>query len=247
MPCLSRHRRFFRTGFLAVCLLVAVSARAQEKSINPEINKPYQNPDVSQFIGRFEVESREVFAHRKEIVAACRLKPGMVVGDIGAGTGLFTRLFAAQVGPKGSVFAVDVVPKFIEHIRKTCREGGIQNVQTVVCKPDSVQLPANSIDVAFICDTYHHFEFPQKRWLRSTAPAAGRPGFVLVEFRRVKGTTPEWLFKHVLAPAKRCSPGDRIGRFQNGGRGQVPEGELSPPLPEDGRCPSRQTVSKHAA
>src|SRR5260370_18402043 len=87
-------------------------ARAQEKSIRPGINKPFENPDVKEFLGKFEVESREVFAKRHEIVAACKLKTGMAVADIGAGTGLFTRLFAREVGASGKVFAVDIASRF---------------------------------------------------------------------------------------------------------------------------------------
>ena len=76
-------------------------ASGQEKSVRPGINKPFENPDVQEFIGTFEAESREIFVERKKIVAACKLKPEMTVADIGAGTGLFTRLFAKEVGPKG--------------------------------------------------------------------------------------------------------------------------------------------------
>src|SRR5438874_1836666 len=92
------------SGFLlllALCGAVALPAAAQEKSVRPGINQPFDNPDVKEFLGKFEVESREVFAKRQEIVGACKIKPAMVIADIGAGTGLFTRLFATAVGPKG--------------------------------------------------------------------------------------------------------------------------------------------------
>src|SRR5207244_8768436 len=87
-------------------LIIAVSfvgpatlpAPGQEKSVRPGINKPFENPNAEEFVGKFEVESREVFAKRHDIIAACKVKPGMAVGDIGAGTGLFTRLFAKEVG-----------------------------------------------------------------------------------------------------------------------------------------------------
>src|SRR5262245_55094208 len=82
-------------------------AIAQEKSVRPGINKPFENPDVKEYVGKFEVESRDIFLERKAIVAACKLKPGMSVADVGAGTGLFTRLFAGEVGPDGKVYAVD--------------------------------------------------------------------------------------------------------------------------------------------
>ena len=117
---------------------------------------------MKEFIGRFEVESREVFARRHEIVAACQIKPGQTVADIGAGTGLFTRLFSDAVGKDGRVIAVDISQKFLDHIQATSREAGQRNVDTLLATADSTELPPESVDVAFICDTYHHFEFPLK-------------------------------------------------------------------------------------
>ena len=132
-------------------------------------------------------------------MAACKLRPGMTVANVGAGTGLFTRLFAAEVGPKGRVYAVDIARKFIEHIEKTSQEAGLQNVTGVVCTPTSTELPPNSVDLVFICDAYHHFEYPQKTM--ASVHRALRPGgrLVLINFRRIEGKTPDWLLKHVRA------------------------------------------------
>ena len=115
---------------LAVCLVsVSGSLPAQEKSVRPGINDTFRDPDPKQFTERFEIESREVFAKREEILKAIQLKPTDVVADIGAGTGLFTRLFAAQLGPEGRVIAVDIARKFLDHIEVTCREG----LESLVC------------------------------------------------------------------------------------------------------------------
>jgi len=189
-------------GFVLILTVLVTAPRpgtAQEKSVRPGINKPFEKPDVKEFTGKFEVESREIFAKRQEIVAACKLKPGMTVADIGAGTGLFTRLFAKEVGPSGKVFAVDIAPQFIEHIEKTCKAQDLKNVVGIVCKQDSTELPANSIDLAFICDTYHHFEFPFKTM--ASIHRAVRPGgqVVLVDFHRIKGKSSEWVLNHVRA------------------------------------------------
>jgi predicted methyltransferase len=184
---------------LALCLLGLVSTPAQEKSIRPGINKPFENPDVKEFIQKFEGESREIAAQAKEIVAACRLKPGMAVADVGAGTGLFTRMFAAAVGEKGKVFAVEIAPTFLRHIEKTCEEKKIKNVQTILCDQYSTKLPKNSVDLVFICDTYHHFEFPQRTL--QTIHDALRPGgqLILIDFHRIKGKSSEWVLGHVRA------------------------------------------------
>lgn len=182
------------------CVTVgAAIARAQEKSVRPGINDAYRNPDVKEFQGKFEVESREVFARRKEIVAACRIQFGQTVADIGAGTGLFTAMFSEVVGHDGRVIAVDIAQPFLDHIAKTNRAAGRSNVRTQLCKPDSTELSAHSIDVAFICDTYHHFEFPFRTM--ASLHRALKPGgrVILVDFRREVGKSSEWVLNHVRA------------------------------------------------
>ena len=129
----------------------------------------------------------------------CKLKRGMVVADVGAGTGLFTRLFAKEVGDKGKVYAVDISPKFIKHIKETCAKAGLKNVQGIVCKQTSVALPENSVDLVFICDTYHHFEFPFKT-MASIHRALRRGGqVVVVDFHRIPGKSRDWILNHVRA------------------------------------------------
>lgn len=188
-----------RTCLWCALSLCAAAAGAQEKSVNPGINNSFQNPDVAQFVERFEREGREVFDQRQKIVAAVGLRQGMAVADIGAGTGLFTQRFARQVGPQGRVYAVDIAQSFVDHIERACQDQELTNVVGVVCKPDSASLPADSIERAFICDTYHHFEFPHKT-MRSIHRAL-RPGgeLVLIDFRRVDGVSSEWIMNHVRA------------------------------------------------
>lgn len=175
--------------------------QAAEKSIRPGINKRFLDPklDVSEWLGRFEVESREVFAQRSAVVKACGIRPGQTVADIGAGTGFFSRLFTESVGPAGEVFAVDISPKFLEHITRKAREEKVTNITTVACTDRSVKLGAESIDVAFVCDTYHHFEYP-----RSTLDSilrALKPGGVLIviDFERIAGKSREFVLNHVRA------------------------------------------------
>jgi ubiquinone/menaquinone biosynthesis C-methylase UbiE len=97
-----------RTILAATLLLSSCPLFAQDKSVNPGINKSFDTPDVPEFVERFEREGRDAFDHRQDVVAALGLKEGMAVADVGAGTGLFTRMFSPLVGPKGKVYAVDI-------------------------------------------------------------------------------------------------------------------------------------------
>jgi len=189
-------------NLISALIILGIGSNAgfgQEKSVRPRINEPFKNPDVKHFTEVFETESREIFAKRQEIVAACKIKPGMVVADIGAGTGLFTLLFSAEVGDQGKVYAVDIAPKFIEHIENRCKETGIKNVVGLLCKPDSTELSPDSIDLAFICDTYHHFEFPLKTMTSIHRALRPEGRVVLVDFKRIQGVSSEWVMNHVRA------------------------------------------------
>lgn len=178
---------------------LAGNVSAQEKSVRPGVNDNFKNPNAKQFVERFETESREVFAKRKEIADACPIQPGQTVADIGAGTGLFTRIFSEKVGPEGKVIAVDIAKNFVDHIAKVSSDLGQKNVTTQLCTADSTGLTANTVDVAYICDVYHHFEYPEKS-MKSLYEAI-RPGgkVVLVEFHRIEGKSSEFSLKHVRA------------------------------------------------
>lgn len=185
-----------------VCCLLVLTARpgvAQDQSVKPGINKQYQKPDAEEWAKKWEAESREIYAHREKILAACKLEPGMSVADVGAGSGLFTRLFARAVGPEGKVYAVDIAENFIKYIEQTGRQAGLKNIAGVVCTQDDSRLPPDSVDRVFICDTYHHFEYPAKTMatIHRALKKGGR--IVLVEFHRIPGVSREWTMNHVRA------------------------------------------------
>lgn len=198
MRSLLHTTRLFLVGLILTGTWQA-QVLAQKESVNPGINKSFENPDVEQFTDRFERDGRDAYDHRKEILAELQLKPGMAIADVGAGTGLFTRLFAEQVGESGRVFAVDIAQNFIDHILKSSKDAGLKNVVGVVCQPDDAKLPPKSVDLVFICDTYHHFEFPQKTMSSIHAALKDEGQVILIDFERIEGKSSEWTMGHVRA------------------------------------------------
>ena len=176
-------------------------ATPREASVRPGANEVFLSDDldVERFAGIFEGESREIYVERARIVEALDLSPGMAVADIGAGTGLFLPALDRATGPGGRVYAVDIAPKFIEHLRERVTREQLGRVEVVKALEDSVELPAASVDQAFVCDTYHHFEYP--RSTLASLYAAIRPGgsLVIVDFERVPGQSREWVLEHVRA------------------------------------------------
>ena len=175
--------------------------KTAEDSVKPGINKTFLDAelDVDKYVGIFEGESREVFANRAAIVKAMAIRSGTNLADVGAGTGPFVGLFADAVGGKGTVYAIDIAPKFVEHLAKRAKEEGHENVEARLCGENSVDLPVGSIDYAFICDVYHHFEFPRNTMgsLHSALREGGE--VVIVDFERIPGVSRDWILGHVRA------------------------------------------------
>lgn len=172
------------TTLAAIALSVVCSLANAQRGQTEGINDSYKAPElkVGEWVERFEGESREVFAQRHKIVAALGLEPGQRIADIGAGTGLFVPLLAEKVGKSGKVYAVDIAPPFIEYIDKRAREEGLTQVETVLSNERSIELPANSVDVIFTSDAYHHFVHYQD--MLASMRTALKPGgeLILLDF-----------------------------------------------------------------
>ncbi|MCM2373781.1 class I SAM-dependent methyltransferase [Aporhodopirellula aestuarii] len=192
---------------VVLTLLSALSAgfvAAQDKSpsvVPPGINDNFKKPElnVDEWMAKLEVESREVYAARDEVIKACEIKAGERIADVGAGTGFYSRLFARKTGWDGWVYSVDIAPNFLQHIAARATADGIENLTTVLCTDVSVRLPPESVDLVFICDTYHHFEQPTAS-LASIFRAL-KPGgrLVLIDFERVPGKSRDFILGHVRA------------------------------------------------
>jgi ubiquinone/menaquinone biosynthesis C-methylase UbiE len=184
-------------GLLCSMVLVAGVVFAQDKSVAPGINQPFIDRPFEAWAESFHKEGREVFDKRNEIVAASQVKAGMTVADVGAGSGLFSRLFSNQVGAAGKIYAVDITKPFVDNMMAKVREEGFTNITGVVNSPKDVPLPAGSVDVAFLSDVYHHFEYPQA--MLRAMHAALKPGGTLsiVEFDRIEGVSSARILEHV--------------------------------------------------
>jgi ubiquinone/menaquinone biosynthesis C-methylase UbiE len=172
-----------------------------QQTITPtalELNKSF-DADQAQWADRFEHEGRAIYDNRYRILDHLGLKPGSNVADIGAGSGLISRLIAQRVGPNGTVYAVDIARNMVEHIAKTAQEQRIPNLKAVLGDPKSPKLEPASVDVVCIIDAYHHFEFP-KEMLAEIKKALRPDGMlVLVDFKRVEGISQQYILKMVRA------------------------------------------------
>ena len=152
------------------------------------IGKRYMGRDIAAVMGWqsaawLERAEREREERTDLLVTALQLKPGMVVADIGAGTGHLARRMAPAVAPGGKVLAVDVQPEMVAMLQTRVRKSGLTQVQPLLGAEDDVKLPASSVDLAIMVDVYHELAFPYE--VLASIIRALKPGgqLAFVEYR----------------------------------------------------------------
>ena len=190
---------YARFPILLPLVLVALTAVGQEQSVREGVNERFIDPDLdtTRAAAGFESENREVYSRRHDVLDALDLSPGMAVADVGAGSGFYTELMAAAVGPDGKVYTVEIAPSWIEYLNEMVSAEGLDNVTVVLRGERSVELPDDSIDLVFASDTYHHFEFPQSSL--ASIYRALRPGgrWVVLDYDRIPGVTSPGRMDHL--------------------------------------------------
>jgi len=116
------------------------------------------------------------------------IKPGMVVGEIGAGNGRFAVKVAARVGPAGRVYANDIDPKAIRFMEKRCRKEEINNLTVIHSRELEPGFPEGHLDLIYLINTYDELSDPVSL-LRNSRPSlkpGGRLGIIVYDPRKFK-------------------------------------------------------------
>ena len=117
------------------------------------------------------------------LIQKLNLKPGMVVGDIGAGTGHIAQMMAEKIGPNGVAWVVDIQPQMIKMLQKKAEGLPKGRMQIRQSSEKNLNLPDRILDVAIMVDVYHELEFPRET-LQSLMKAVKKGGkIVFVEYR----------------------------------------------------------------
>ena len=192
-------RRVALAAGLLLGIPVWCAAQPTPAGADPSINERFYNPAPGEWLPRFEGESREIYARRSDIVTASGAQAGMTVADVGAGSGFMAMLFAKHVGPTGRVIAADISKVFVASIAERAKNEGLQNVSTVLGTQTETGLSADSVDMVFTSDVYHHFEQVAATLasIKRALKAGGR--FIVVDFERIPGVSSENTLKHVRA------------------------------------------------
>ncbi len=155
----------------------------------------YMGREIAQVMGHqaadwLERPEREVEEAPEKMLDALRLKPGMTVADIGAGSGYLSWRLATRVGPKGRVYAEDIQPEMLDIIRTQMKRRGVQNVVPVLGTITDTRLPPASVDLILLVDVYHEFDHPYE--MTQAMVKALKPGgrIAFVEYRKEDPNVP---------------------------------------------------------
>jgi len=167
---------------VALIIVAGVFVEAQRRHpVSGRIFAPVMGVGGAGWLERPEREDEEA---PSKALDALELKPGMVVADIGAGSGYYSSRIARRVGPTGRVYATDIQQGMIDILDRRITAEGLTNITTVLGGMDDPRLPPASIDLAIMVDVYHELQQPQLflQRLKGTFKPNGR--LVLLEFRK---------------------------------------------------------------
>jgi protein-L-isoaspartate O-methyltransferase len=183
-----RMRRLAAVLLLGIVAIAAGLSSAQRT--HPISGRPIAGVMGHQGAAWLERPEREAEEGPSKAIAALKLGPGQAVADIGAGSGYYTMLLSAAVGPRGRVYATDIQPEMLALIRKKVEEKRVSNIEIILGTPTESGLPAAAIDLALMVDVYHELAQPQA-FLQSLKRALKPDGhLVLIEFRKESAWVP---------------------------------------------------------
>ena len=159
------------------------------------IGKFYMDREIAHVMGFqgadwLERESREEEERLTLMVKSLKLEPGMIVADIGAGSGVISMLISRQLGDEGQVLAVDIQDEMLDRLKKRLKITSITNVKPVKGTIKSPNLKPETVDLIVMVDVYHEFSFPYEMTLELAKSLKPGGRIAWVEYRKEDRSVP---------------------------------------------------------
>lgn len=208
----NRRQRLIVCMACLLAVVVAPVAAQDQKSEKPDegdnprytvrqlhdpngIGKFYMGREIAHVMGFVAANWLERATREKEerltlLIKSLKLKPGMIVADIGAGSGVISMMMAREIGPEGKVLAVDIQQEMLDRLKKNYERAGIENIVPVKSHEKSPKLKPGTVDLIIMVDVYHEFSFPYE--MTAELAKALKPGgrIAWVEYRKEDVTVP---------------------------------------------------------
>lgn len=116
-------------------------------------------PTVMEYLDRLDRPERDQEQKPAQVVDALALTQGMSVADLGAGSGYFTRRFVEAIRETGKVYVIDIEPEALKYVEESLVHMHRSfEAEFILARPDNPKIPVESVDLVFVCNTYHHLE-----------------------------------------------------------------------------------------
>lgn len=137
---------------LVVSVVVAQEGHRHDATVHHRFDDPERWAKV------FDDPARDAWQKPEEVLDVLEVKEGQAVADLGAGTGYFTVRLARRVGETGTVWAIDIEPSLVDHLKTRAAEAGLGRVIPLLAAPDDPKLDPASADLILVVDTWHHID-----------------------------------------------------------------------------------------
>jgi precorrin-6B methylase 2 len=159
------------------------------------IGKRYLDREISGVMGWqgaswLERDKREREERTDLLLDTLALQPGMVVADIGAGTGYLSRRMAPLVMPGGKIIALDLQPEMVNILQAGVKRSGLSQIEVKLGTVDDIKLPKNSVDMAIMVDVYHELAYPYEVMSSIMQALKPRGRIVFVEYKAEDARVP---------------------------------------------------------
>ena len=197
------HDRHMKARLLLLLAAVAATASAfqnpryvRRADHDPDgIGVFYMGREIAQVMGHEAADwldrpEREAEEAPTMLVNSLKLRPGLRIADIGAGSGYLSFMMAKQVAPSGTVYAEDIQPEMIEIVRQKAAKNGQKNVEPCLGTVTDPKLPPDSMDLMIMVDVYHEFDHPYEMVGNMVREMKRGGRLVFVEYRKEDPTVP---------------------------------------------------------
>jgi len=174
----------FVQNFQSHNVVLAAAQNSAQSSTPAPTDPPVEGRKTSEpytgDLSVFDSPGRDQRLQINRVMDDLGIASGKVVADIGAGSGWFTVRAARRVGGGGLVYAIDINPEAIRYVDERARKEKLENVRTILGKPDNPLLPSASVDAVLLLKTYHEVAQPVAllQNLRTALRAGAKVGII---------------------------------------------------------------------
>ena len=161
-----------------MCAVLLAAQAAAAPAIRNTWPEQYAKKDAAAFAAEFEEPSRALFRYRAAMAGLIAVKPGMKVGEVGAGSGYLSRYIAEKVGPDGHAYANELEGKMVAYMNDRAAKDGLKNFTALKGTATSTGFQPESLDAVTVVYAFSFFD--EREAMLKSIHASLKPDGVLL-------------------------------------------------------------------